>query len=130
MSKMERKEAEEKNVAKLIGVVEGLAIKENVVSYRRIGKYEKGKDNPLRVTLSSPFLREMVLKSSKKLQQDPEGKLWKLRRDLSKDDREVLKKNLEIAKTMNEGRSEEERNAFFYKVRGLSVPVKWKLKKQ
>lgn len=127
-SRSERAVEEAKVVDKIVGLVEGLTNRENVCDYRRIGRYVKGKDRPLRITLNGAKQMEEVLRNARKLQRDEDGKGWSLRRDLSKEDREKLKLNLAEAKHLNESRNEEEINSFFYKVIGVGRPVKWYIK--
>jgi hypothetical protein len=127
-SRSERAVEEAKVVDKIVGLVEGLTTIENVCDYRRIGRYVKGKDRPLRITLNGAKQIKEVLRNARKLQSDEDGKVWSLRRDLSKQDREKLKLNLAEAKHLNESRNEEEINSFFYKVLGVGKPVKWYIK--
>ncbi|XP_069161791.1 keratin, type I cytoskeletal 9-like [Procambarus clarkii] len=65
-----------------------------------------------------------VLRDTRKLQCDEDGKLWSIRQDLSEEDREKLKMILTEAKRLNVDRNEEERNSFFYKVSGTGKLVK------
>ncbi|XP_069162662.1 uncharacterized protein PF3D7_1120000-like [Procambarus clarkii] len=125
-SRVDRAAEEMKIIEKIVGLGEGS--KENVSDFRRIGKYEKEKNRPLRVTFNGVKNMMEVLRNARKLQSDEVGKSWSIRQDLSKEDREKLKMNLIEAKRLNGDRNEEDRNSFFYKVTGTGKLVKWYIK--
>lgn len=99
-----------------------------IMEYRRIGKYVKGKNRPIKITLMNSYMAETLLKNGPKLK-DVEGcKSIKVRRDLSKEDRELLKSKFEEANKQNDERTEEEKESFFFRVVGLQIR-KWYFKK-
>ena len=122
-SKVDRAAEEMKIIEKIVGLGEGLNSKKNVSDFRRIGKYEKDKNRPLRVTFNEVKHLKEVLRNVRKLQCDEDGKHWSIRQDLSKEDREKVKMKI-AAKRLNGNRNEEEINSFFYKVLGNGKLVK------
>ncbi|XP_069166150.1 myosin heavy chain, clone 203-like [Procambarus clarkii] len=126
-SRVNRVAEEMKIIDKIVGLGEGLNSKENVSGFRRIRKYEKNKNRPLRVTFNEVKNMMEVLRNARKYQCDKFSKRWSIRQDLSKKDREKLKMNSE-AKRLNGKRTKEEKNSFFYKVSGTGKLVKWYIK--
>ncbi|KAK4326968.1 hypothetical protein Pmani_002571 [Petrolisthes manimaculis] len=70
-----------------------------------------------------------VMRNTWKLKDSENYNHVKLRRDLSREDRMVLKEKLEEANKMNNERSEEEKKIFYFRVVGLRI-IKWYMKKQ
>ncbi len=99
-----------------------------IMEYRRIGRYEKGKNRPIKITLMNSQMAETILKNGPKLNEVEAFKSIKVRRDLSKEDRELLKSKFEEANKRNDERTEEEKECFFFRVVGLQIR-KWYIKK-
>lgn len=127
-SRVNRDKEEDKFVKDVIGELMVYNVDKEIAEFRRIGKYEKDKVRPLKVTFMNSQVLEEVLRNAWKLKDSEKYSGLMIRRDLSKEDREVLKGKLEEAKAKNNERSEDEAKTFFFKVVGLRI-VKWYLKK-
>lgn len=92
-----------------------------VEEFYRIGKFEKGKNRPLKVTLTSVSKMETLMRNAKNVKKDDKMKDVWISRCLNKEDREKLKQMVTEAKKKNAERTEEEEKHFFYKVVGLQV---------
>ena len=92
-----------------------------VVETRRIGRYERNSSRPIRVKFRSKTVAEEVLGASWKLSYEANyGKIY-LRQDLDKDERERLGDMLKQVKVLNEHRSEEEKQDFFWRVKHMRI---------
>jgi len=87
-----------------------------VEEFHRIGKYEKDKSRPLKIAFQSKQTAEEVLKAARNLKDREEFKMVAQRRNLSNEDREILKQKVDEAKKNNNERSVEEINNFVYKI--------------
>ena len=92
-----------------------------VVETRRIGRYERNSSRPIRVKFRSKTVAEEVLGASWKLSYEANYRKIYLRQDLDKDERERLGDMLKQVKVLNEHRSEEEKQDFFWRVKHMRI---------
>lgn len=99
-------------------------LRNELVEHTRLGKYEDGKDRPIKLKFNTQAAAEFMLYSSWKLHSYEELKKVFIRRNMSEEEREKLREMITEAKDRNEERSEEEKEQFFWRVRHEKL-VKW-----
>ena len=118
----QERETREKSVAK--GVLrsvqgeddEAREICEEIEEVTRIGKFEEGKQRPMRIRLRSQVTAERVLAGSWRLASKEEYKKVWVRRDLNEDERAKLGELWNEAKEKNQNRTETEKRRFYWRV--------------
>ncbi|WP_435336436.1 hypothetical protein, partial [Klebsiella pneumoniae] len=119
-----RQEKNEKKVKEIFGVVnEHVESDCDVDEVRRVGKYEKGKSRPLKVRLASEKMAQDILRWSWRLNKENWRSIM-IRKELSEEEREVLRGMKDEVKKKNEERSEEDKEKFFWRIREMRV-TKW-----
>jgi len=129
-NKFQKDKVDLKNILEITNKVLEEEIKgKDIEEFHRLGKYEPGKNRPLKVTFQSTNIMEEMLRKANKLHEEDEFKNVYIRRCLSREDRELLRNKVEEAKTKNAERSEEDAEVFFYRVVGMQVK-KWYINKK
>ena len=100
----------------------------DIEEVKRVGKYTKGKSRPIKVQFKSKKTVEEIMTVTWRLSKIEEQKHIIIRRDLTQEEREVIKKLQDEAKLKNDGRTEEETQQFFYRIWEMKVR-KWYIKK-
>ena len=99
---------------------------QGLTDHRRIGKYTPGtKPRPLKITLRNNQLATKFLQQTKGLKDHAQFKDIGIRKCLSKPDRETLKASVQEMKHLNNQRSEEDAERFFWSIRNLKVKQIW-----
>ena len=99
-------------------------LRNEVVDHTRLGKYDDGKDRPIKIRFNTQAAAEHMLYNSWMLHGDAELSKVFIRRNMSEEEREKLREMLTEAKHRNDERSEEEREQFFWRVRHERL-IKW-----
>ena len=128
-NRITRDKAELSKIMKVMSKISEDITENDIEEYHRVGKYEAGKNRPIKVTFQSANKMEDIMKNAKNLKEEEEMKNIWIRRCLNKEDRQILKEKIEEARQINEARSEEEESLFFFKVVGLQVR-KWYINKR
>ena len=127
----ERKEADMIKVREVIAEIDedarGWA--QDVEEVRRLGLYKQGEMRPIKVCFKSKSTVEEIISFTWRLNKKDGYKHVTIRRDLTTEERKLLKEKTDEAKRKNEQRSEEEQSQFFWKVCGKIVR-KWYVKKE
>ena len=92
ISRMERDKNEEKKVREIVSSIIQEDDNGQVLEFRRIGKYVKGKPRPLKVTFSTSQMAEEIVRKGYKLRFTGDNREVKIRGDHSFEDRQLLKK--------------------------------------
>lgn len=108
-------------------VAEGEEITEQIEEVHRIGKYEEGRERPMRIRFMTQTAAEHVLKRTGKLAKIEEMKKIWIRRDMNEEERNKLKELRVEAQTKNETRTQEQTKKFIWRVVDEKVR-KWWLK--
>lgn len=123
VSREDREKAEKKKIESILkevtedaGSARGL-----IEEFHRIGKFEEGKNRPLKIKFATQAQAEEVLSSSWKLAGKEElKKIW-IGRDLDEEERKQLRELVEEAKQKNGERTEEEKVTFYWKAKDLRL---------
>ena len=127
VSRLDREEKEKEEIHKILTeVTEEPGQAANLIEeFYRIGKFEEGKDRPLRIKFATQVQAEEVINGSWKLAGKEELKgIW-INKDLNEEERKQLKDLVIEAKQKNEERTEEEKKQFYWKVRDLRLRKKY-----
>ena len=81
-----------------------------------VGKFEEGKQRPMRIRLRSQVAAERVLAGSWRLASKEEYKKVWVRRDLNEDERAKLGELWNEAKEKKQNRTETEKRRFYWRV--------------
>ena len=121
-NKIERETMEQGKVKEvLMQVVEENQTMTMVEEIHRIGKFEEGKNRPVKVKFATQARAEEVVNNAWKLAgKEKFKKVW-INKDMDRDERNVLKMLVEQAKQKNLERKEEEKEQFYYQVRDLKI---------
>lgn len=92
-----------------------------VEEFHRIGKYQEGKDRPLKIKFVTQAKAEEVLSNAWKLAKKERFKRVWINKDMDREERDELKKLVEQMKQKNLERTEEEKEQFFYQVRDQKI---------
>jgi len=125
--KAERSRYEEnkiRNVLDKLGEDVSEWLNHEMIEFNRLGKYEDGKDRPIKLKMNTQAAADLMLFRSWKLHGHEELRRVFIRRNMSEEEREKLKEMLTEAKHRNDERSEEEKEQFFWRVRNERM-VKW-----
>ncbi len=138
-NKFKKDKVDLKNILEITNkVLEEEISGKDIEEFHRLGRYEGGKNRPIKVTFQSTNMMEEVLRKANKLHEEDEFKNVFIRRCLNREDRELLRGKLEEAKAKNAERSDEEAQVFFLqgsrhaseemvqKQKGLNKQVIWK----
>ena len=91
----------------------------------RLGRFEEGRDRPVKLRLYSQAAAEEILRNSWKLkEQEPYKKVY-IRRNMTEEERDKMNEMLSIAKQRNDDRTDEERLQFFWKVKNEKLRKWW-----
>ena len=119
----ERVEMEKvKNILDNLGQERNL--KEEVDDLVRLGKYKEGEHRPLKLIFKSQSATEEALSLGWKLKESENFKNIYIRRNMNQEERQKLKEQLNDIKEKNDGRNEEEKKNFYWKLRNGKI-VKW-----
>jgi len=118
---IERYNEDKKLIVDILKVINPEFAEQNIIAHRRLGLFEKGKKRPLKVTFLNKQIVTDIIKKAKVLATHEEYKKIWIRENMTKDDRVTLQKKLEEVKNKNEQRTEEEKNLFIWRVRGLQA---------
>ena len=127
----QEREKNEKNVA---GKLVEVAINETndcqgeIEEVSRIGRYEEGKNRPMRIKFKSQTSAEEVLNGAWRLGKREDYKNIWIRRDMNEEERNKTSELWKQAKEKNESRSEEEKKKFYWRVRDMKL-IKWMIGK-
>ena len=94
----------------------------------RIGRYEEGKNRPMRIKFKSQTSAEEVLNGAWRLGKREDYKNIWIRRDMNEEERNKTSELWKQAKEKNESRSEEEKKKFYWRVRDMKL-IKWMIGK-
>lgn len=128
-SKFERENDELKRAKELIGKVDddNTELQEEIEEVYRLGKYEEGRDRPLKIRLKTQIAAGKVLSRTWKLTQtDLYKDVW-IREDLNEEERTRRNELSKEAKEKNQQRSETEKNEFFWRILDGKIK-KWYLR--
>lgn len=92
-----------------------------VDEFHRIGKYQEGKDRPIKVKFVTQSKAEEVIKNAWRLARKEEFKKVWINKEMDREERELLKKLVEQKKQKNLERTEEEKEKFYYQVKDLEI---------
>lgn len=123
---------EELDVARaIIGEVddENKELGEEIEEVFRLGKYEEGKDRPMKIKFKTQVAATRVLERTWKLAQTENYKKVWIREDLNEEERAKRNELINEAKEKNGQRSEEEENRFYWRVLEGKMK-KWYLKRE
>lgn len=102
---------------------------EDIEEVFRLGKYEEGKDRPMKIKFKTQVAATRVLERTWKLAQVVRYKGVWIREDLNEEERARRNELISEAKEKNEQRSEEEKNRFYWKVLEGKIR-KWFIKRE
>lgn len=105
----------------LIEILEDDQTMNTVEEFHRIGKYQEGKDRPLKIKFVTQAKAEEVLRNAWKLAKKERFKRVWINKDMDREERDELKKLVEQMKQKNLERTEEEKEQFFYQVRDQKI---------
>ena len=105
----------------LIEILEDDQAMNTVEEFHRIGKYQEGKDRPLKIKFVTQAKAEEVLSNAWKLAKKERFKRVWINKDMDREERDELKKLVEQMKQKNLERTEEEKEQFFYQVRDQKI---------
>ena len=123
MDRMEREREEKARIQQVITEVveDGDRAMSQVEEYFRLGKYEEGKERPLRIKFATQAQAEEVIRGSWKLAKKEEYKRVWINRDLDEAERRKQKELIGDANEKNDIRTEEEKKKYYWKVVDLKV---------
>lgn len=87
----------------------------NIVKILRMGTYEEGKTRPILVELDSAVTKHKIMRNTYKLKEAEEFRGWSLQHDMTKEQREIVRKLVEEAKQKER---DDESGEYIYRVRG------------
>ena len=124
-----RKQDRDKQERKIVGeVLEAIQEEGDLVceidEVFRLGKYKSGFHRPIKIRFKSQVAAEEAVSKAWKLSKIEVYKGVWLRKDRSKEERNVINSLREQAKEKNEARSEDEKKKFFYRVMDMDLR-KW-----
>ena len=126
----ERKGKEWDKAKKLLGRVDevGREWGNEIEDLHRLGKFrrDRNRPRPMKIKMKRKAVAEEVLTKSWKLSKEEELKRYNIRRDLSPEEREILRAKVTEVKKRNEERTEEEKQQFFWKIVGKEIR-KWRI---
>ena len=99
---------------------------QGLIEHRRCGRYTPdGKARPLKITLGSSQMATNFVQQAKILKDNTQLKEVGIRKCLCKPDRDTLRESVQEMKKLNNERSEEERENFFWSIRNLKPTKMW-----
>ncbi|KAK3878776.1 hypothetical protein Pcinc_016587 [Petrolisthes cinctipes] len=115
----------------IIGEVEeeNMDYEREIEEVYRLGKYEEGRDRPMKIKLKSHAAAMNILGRTWKLAQTEKYKKVWIREDLNEEERARRNELIEDAKEKNEQRTETEKNKFYWRVLDGKLK-KWYIKKE
>lgn len=122
-NRLEREEKEKNKIKKVLTAVRDDAedTVRQVEEYYRLGRYEEGRDRPIKIKFATQSCAEETVNSAWKLANVEElRKVW-ICKDMNLEERETQKGLVLEAKEKNEQRTEEEKKKFYWKVRDLRL---------
>ena len=125
----EKKVAEGVLVAVQDGNTEARALGDDIEEVVRLGKYEEGKQRPMRIRMRSQVVAEQVLAGSWRLAKREEYKKVWVRPDLNEEERAKLNELWNEAKEKNQNRSETEKKKFYWRIKDMRLR-KWYIKEE
>lgn len=130
-SKFERGKEELKLAREIIGEVgeENMDSEGEIEEVYRMGKYDEGRDRPMKIKLRSQAAATSILDRTWKLAQTEKYKKVWIREDLNEEERARRNELIKDAKEKNEQRSETEKNKFYWRVLDGKTK-KWYIKRE
>ena len=104
-------------------------LEEEVEEIHRLGPYKQGRTRPIKVLLKSQQVTEEILYRTTKLREVDGCKDIYIKKNRNEDERKRHTELVEQARELNDERSEEEKNTFFWRVLGERVR-KWFIKER
>ncbi len=95
----------------------------------RLGKYEEGAQQPIKIRFKSQSAAEAVVGKARKLSKTEAFKNVWVRKDRSVEERNMIRDLKKQANGKNEARSEEEKKKFFWRVMDMDLR-KWYKKEE
>lgn len=92
-----------------------------IEEYHRLGKYDEGKDRPIKIKFATQSCAEDVISKAWKLAQVEELKKVWISKDMDLEERETQRRLVLEAKEKNYQRTEEEKRKFYWRVRDLRL---------
>ena len=123
VNKIERENKEKEKVREVMKVVveDDEQTSNMMEEIHRIGKFEKGKDRPIKVKFTTQVKAEEVLNNTWRLAgKEKFKKVW-INKDMDEEERKLLKELVEQTKQKNQDRTEEEKLRYYYQVRDLKI---------
>ena len=119
--KQEREVREKKVAEGVLGAVqdgntEARALGDDIEEVVRLGKYEEGKQRPMRIRMRSQVAAEQALAGSWRLAKREEYKKVWVRPDLNEEERAKLNELWNEAKEKKQSRTETEKRRFYWRV--------------
>ena len=107
----ERKERDMREVVKILGNLDetGRDWQKEIDELHRLGPYAKNKNRPIKIKLRLKATADEILTNTWQLSKSEELNKYTIRKDLSYEERELIKTKLQEAKRKNEERSEEKK---------------------
>ena len=101
----------------------------DIEEVHRVGKYQEGKDRPLKVRFSTQVGTEEVLAGAWRLAKTEEYKEVWIKKDMNEEERIAQRGLVDEAKQKNKERSEQEKEKFYWRVIDMRLR-KWYKKRE